>query len=166
MNNELLEKIFKNRMNIIFKYLIKIGCNYTDAEDILQETFYKAIIHLEVIDDDKLFSWLFKVALNCYYDLCRKNKKVVMAPIDNDDFINGLRDINNLPENYILDGEKKIKIYKTLNQLNQVYKNLLVLKYSVGLSYKEIADILGINKNTVKTYIYRAKNKFKILWRS
>jgi len=53
-----------------------------------------------------------------------------------------------------------------LNGLKPVYKNLLVLKYVVGLSYREIAEILGVREQTVKTYIYRARQKFKNNWRS
>ena len=49
MHNELLEEIFKSKMDIIFRYLIKIGCNRPDAEDIVQDTLFKAIIHLEII---------------------------------------------------------------------------------------------------------------------
>ncbi|WP_245523130.1 sigma-70 family RNA polymerase sigma factor [Thermosediminibacter oceani] len=70
-----------------------------------------------------------------------------------------------LPENYILDGEKKKQVYRVLEELNPIYKNLLVLKYEVGLSYREIAEVLDINEQTVKTYIYRAKQKFKDAWR-
>jgi RNA polymerase sigma-70 factor (ECF subfamily) len=52
-----------------------------------------------------------------------------------------------------------------LDDLNPIYKNLLVLKYVVGLSYWEIAEVLDINEQTVKTYIYRAKQKFRDTWR-
>lgn len=74
MDHKLLEGLFISKMVIIYRYLVKIGCSYTDAEDIVQDTLLKAIIYLEVIKSDKIASWLFKVALDSYKDLCRKNK--------------------------------------------------------------------------------------------
>ncbi|MPM48520.1 hypothetical protein SDC9_95245 [bioreactor metagenome] len=61
--------------------------------------------------------------------------------------------------------EKKEEILKCLNSISEVQKNLLVFKYDMGLSYKEIAEILDINENTVKTYLFRAREQFKKVWR-
>lgn len=164
MNNE-LEKLFANKMTIIYKYLIKIGCSHADAEDIVQNTFLKALIYLEAIDSNKMASWLFKVALNHYYDLCRKNKKLPLASLEIESIISNMPAEDYLPENYILDSEKKKQVDRVLDDLNPIYKNLLVLKYSVGLSYREIAEVVEINEQTVKTYLYRAKQKFRDIWR-
>ena len=73
MGNE-LEKLFAEKMPVIYKYLVKIGCSHADAEDIVQSTFLKAFVYLDAIDAEKISSWLFKVALYQYYDLCRKQK--------------------------------------------------------------------------------------------
>jgi len=64
MDRKLLDELFTSKMVIIYRYLVKIGCSHTDAEDIVQDTLLKAIIHLEAIESDKIASWLFKVALN------------------------------------------------------------------------------------------------------
>ncbi|MCG0275836.1 MAG: RNA polymerase sigma factor [Thermosediminibacteraceae bacterium] len=164
MSNEILEKLFTSKMNIIYKYLVKIGCSHADAEDIVQDTLLQAIIHLEAIGSDKMGSWLFKVALNRYYDLCRKNKKLPLTSLEVEGILN-IPAVEYLPENYILDDEKKKEIHRVMESLNPIYKNLLVLKYEVGLSYREIAEILDINEQTVKTYIYRARQKFRDAWR-
>lgn len=55
-------------------YLIKLGCNQEDAEDITQDTFYKALKYIDGIGASKISSWLFRVAINKYYDLCRTKK--------------------------------------------------------------------------------------------
>ncbi|MBO8158951.1 sigma-70 family RNA polymerase sigma factor [Thermosyntropha sp.] len=166
MDNEvLLEKMFASKMNIIYKYLVKIGCSPADAEDIVQDTFFKAIVHLETVDPDKMASWLFKVALNSYYDLCRKNKKLPLASLEMESILNNMPAADYLPENYVLDNERKKQVARVLNDLSPVYKNLLVLKYMVELSYREIAELLDISEQTVRTYLYRAKQRFKDTWR-
>ncbi|WP_343216266.1 RNA polymerase sigma factor [Clostridium frigoris] len=43
-------------------------------------------------------------------------------------------------------------------------KNLLILKYNMDLSYKEISNVLDINESTVKTYLFRAREQFKNKW--
>ncbi|HHT01521.1 MAG TPA: sigma-70 family RNA polymerase sigma factor [Firmicutes bacterium] len=70
-----------------------------------------------------------------------------------------------LPENYVLGNEQREQISRVLDGLNPIFKNLLVLRYAVGLSYQEIAEALDINEQTVKTYLYRAKQKFRAIWR-
>ncbi|MBD7913243.1 RNA polymerase sigma factor [Clostridium cibarium] len=164
MSDELIIKIFQEKMNLIYKYLMKLGCSSENAEDIVQDTFYKALKYMDGIDEDKLSSWLFKVAINKYYDLCRKNNRHVHLSIDEEIFKERLTD-SRLVEDFILDLEKKEEILNILNSVNDIYKNLLFFKYDMGLSYKEIGELLDINENTVKTYLFRAREQFKKLWR-
>ncbi len=53
MDYKLLKRLFTSKMVIIYRYPVKIGCSHTDAEDIVQGTLLKAIIHLEAIKSDK-----------------------------------------------------------------------------------------------------------------
>ena len=157
MNNETLEKLFTGKMTIIYKYLIKIGCHHADAEDIVQDTLLKAVIHLEAIDLEKISAWLFTVALNQYYDLCRKRKRFPPASLELGENIPAV----DLPEKYVLDNEKHQQVTRVLSSLNPIYKNLLILKYIIGLSYREIAEIIDIKEQTLKTYLDRARQKFR-----
>lgn len=164
MSNELINEMFKKKMNLIYNYLIKLGCSQDNAEDIVQDTFYKALKYIDGIQTDKLSSWLFKVAVNKYYDSCRKNNRHIQLNIDEEIFRESLTD-SKLVEDFILDLEKKEEILKILNSVSDVHKNLLLFKYDMGLSYKEIGEILDISENTVKTYLFRAREQFKKVWR-
>ncbi len=164
MESGLIEKMFQDKMKLINRYLMKIGCSKEDADDIVQDTFYKALKYIDGIETDKLSSWLFKVAINKYYDLCRKNNRRTYLNIDEDIFKESLT-TRELVENYLLNLEKKEEILKVLNSMNEIQKNLLLFKYEMGLSYKEIAEILDIGENTVKTYLFRAREQFKRIWR-
>ena len=161
MRNDIISRMFIDKMNIIYCYLIKLGCNPEDAEDITQDTFYKALKYFDGIDASKISSWLFRVAINKYYDLCRAKKRHIQVSIDEEIF----KDDNNLCEDYILDLERKEDILRVLNSLNDIQKNLLILKYNMGLSYKEIAEVLDITESTVKTYLFRAREQFRSNWR-
>jgi DNA-directed RNA polymerase specialized sigma24 family protein len=64
-------QLIKNDLKIIYRYLIKMGASREDAEDIIQETLYKALQNLELLIPGKVKAWLFKVSINCFYNICR-----------------------------------------------------------------------------------------------
>ena len=68
-------------------------------------------------------------------------------------------------EEKILKKEIYLKVITILNQLKEEYKSLLIFKYEMDLSYREIGLLLGVDENIIKTYLYRARNKFKKEWR-
>jgi RNA polymerase sigma factor (sigma-70 family) len=69
-----------------------------------------------------------------------------------------------LPEDYVQQTEMKKEIQNILNQLTPLHKQLLLLKYMLGLSYEEIAEMLDLNPGTLKTYLFRARKSFKKLY--
>lgn len=156
MNDELINKLFKDNMKIIYKYLLKIGCSHHDAEDIIQDTMCKTIEYIDVIDANKISSWLFKVALNKYYDLCRKKSKHPSVNIDDKNFITSIF------SEFSTQCNEQIDIESILNRLNSTYRNLLILKYDIGLSYKDMSKILDMNEDKIRTYLYRARKSFKV----
>lgn len=156
MNDGLINKLFKDNMKIIYKYLLKIGCSHHDAEDIIQDTMCKFIEYIDVIDIDKISSWLFKVALNKYYDLCRKKSKYPSVNIDDKNFITSIF------SEFSTQCNEQIDIESILNRLNSTYRNLLILKYDIGLSYKDMSKILDMNEDKIRTYLYRARKSFKV----
>ncbi|MCY6370253.1 RNA polymerase sigma factor [Clostridium ganghwense] len=162
MENERLEEILMSEIKIVYRYLIKIGVTVEDAEDVIQDTLFKAISYIDSIEEDKVSSWLFKVSLNKYYNLYKKKKRKIEIYLDDDVIANLV--VDNSAENYIVYSELKDDVHKVLNSLKESYKNLLIFKYVMNLSYKEIGNILDMKEEKVKVYLYRARNKFKQLW--
>ncbi|ALS21955.1 MULTISPECIES: RNA polymerase sigma factor [Paenibacillus] len=150
------EEVIKMVMNKIYHYLVKIGANPEDAKDIVQDSFYKAILYIETIPPDKFSSWMFKVATNQFYDLRRKTKKISHIELEENLTAN-----QKLIEDMLLAQEEKKKIYEVLQQMSDIYKHLLLLKYDLDLSYKEIASLLDMKEEKVKTYLARARQHFK-----
>jgi RNA polymerase sigma-70 factor (ECF subfamily) len=151
----------QDKTAIIYKYLIKIGADSRDAEDIIQEALYKFILYMDSVDSKKAFSWIFRVAINQYYDLCRKQQKQVAVSFENFEFV----DESPLPEEYVQHHEMKKEIQVILEQLTPLHKQLLLLKYELELSYEEIAEMLDLNLGTLKTYLFRARKSFKEVYR-
>ena len=161
MEGNNLETLLMEEIKVVFKYLLKIGASKEDAEDIVQETLYKTIKNINGINPSKMTAWLFKVAINSYYTLYNKNKRQNCVYLEEKHYAE-LLDIG--VEQQVLDQEFKERVYQTLDQLRPGQKNILILKYELNLSYKEIAEILGITEHGVRMYLYRSRNKFKELW--
>ncbi|QUG41278.1 RNA polymerase sigma factor [Psychrobacillus sp. INOP01] len=159
---EELYHVLQEKTGIIYKYLIKNGANPRDAEDIIQEALYKFLLYIDSVDPDKSFSWLFRVAINQFYDLCRKQQKQVLVSFENFEFV----DDTLLPEDHVEQSEMKKEIQVVLDQLTPLHKQLLLLlKYELNLSYEEIAEMLDLNPGTLKTYLFRARKAFKDKYR-
>lgn len=145
----------QNQMNKMHNYLIKIGASAEDAKDIVQETFYKSLLYADSIPSDKLASWLFKVAINAYYDLCKKLNKQIPFPI----YFDALSE-EYLPEEITMMRETQKEIETALQELSPVYKELLEMRYKEEMSYQEIGTSMKMKKEKVKTYLARAKKQF------
>ena len=150
------EDLLKEKMKMLYRYLLKIGVNEADTHDVIQDTMIKALSYIGEIDPAKLNSWLFRVALNKYYDLCRKNKRTVYIPIEPKHLIE-----EKSPESIVLTAEQKREFDELLNHVKPDYKHILLLKYEMNMSYKEIALTLDIKEDKVKTWLYRARKQFE-----
>ncbi|MEK4630113.1 RNA polymerase sigma factor [Solibacillus sp. FSL R7-0682] len=156
MAKESMNEFIQQVGTVLYRYLRRRGLAHEDAEDIVQDTCYKFLLHKNGIQSDKVMSWLYRVATNQFYDLKRKEKR---HPTSNTDEVQ-LVSLANIPEILVLKREKSKDIRDTLNMLSNLHEELLVLKYELGLSYKEISAFMNMNENTLKTHVRRAKEEF------
>ncbi|AIQ18938.1 MULTISPECIES: RNA polymerase sigma factor [Paenibacillus] len=159
MGPKLKEQQLQSKMAEIRKYLIRLGAGTADAEDIVQDTVYKALLYLDGIDEHKISAWLYKVAINSYYDLCRRQTRFQYS-----EEIDLEAPANELPESMLLQQEQKVLIEKVLGKLNPANRQLILLKYEMEFSYKQIAALLGITEGTVKASLYRARQQFQQIY--
>jgi len=146
----------------IFGYILRMVNHYHDAQDLTQETFLKLYEHIERVDEEKsIRPWIYKIATNTVYDWLRKkkNRKEVFS-IDND--ANPFETMDTVLPYYTIEKQEKRKEFQEmLSELKPTYRNVLTLFYQEELSYQEIARILNIPINTIKTHIRRAKEALK-----
>lgn len=154
------ERYLLQEAEIVFKYLIKIGATREDAEDIVQEAIIKTIECLSQIEANKLRAWLFKVALNRYYTLYSKKK--TQSYLSDEDIEQIKASIN--IEVQLISSEQKKQLQQVLLQLPQHQQQLLIMKYFMDLSYKEIATIIDRSENYVRTYLQRARKALRKKW--
>jgi RNA polymerase sigma-70 factor (ECF subfamily) len=164
MKKDVLTQFYKEHASIIYRYLLKHGCRKEVAEELIHDSFVKAFEHFEDVDPQKLSAWIFKVALNNYRNYLKKAAVREELLIDDNHFLESFS-VDYQVEDALLVKERAHEIRECLNRLKTSYKELLILKYDMDLSNKEIGRMLGFPEQTVKTYLYRARNEFKRVWR-
>lgn len=121
--------------------------NEADALDIVHDTVYKAYISIHTLKNPAFFStWLTRILVNCAIDYIKRQKRVV------------LKETNDIAQSHSYNEsmDDKIMLIDAIEQLEEKYKTIVILKYFKDLSNQQIADVLGYPIGTVKAYLHRA----------
>ena len=134
------------------------------AEDIVQETFIKAIKNItSVKEENKLGSWLSAIATRTAIDFLRKEKTKQGIPMDQDmlEFLG--KEMEQNVEDEVAAGILSEQVNHAIKKLTFNYQEVLLLRLGKGLKESEIAYALNLKPCTVKTRIYRARRQLKLL---
>jgi RNA polymerase sigma-70 factor (ECF subfamily) len=141
----------------MFNICMRMMRNFSEAEDLLQESFTEAFSKLDSFRYESSFgAWLKKIVVNkCINSL--KRKKISLVLLDN------LQDIDIEAEQYDVENhELEVnKVREAIEQLPDGYRVIFSLYSLEGYDHLEIAEILGISESTSKSQYMRAKNKLK-----
>ena len=150
------EIIYKEYFSKVYLYVLTISHDEYIAEEITQETFFKALEKIETFNGDcKLYTWLCQIAKNALSDFYKKEKKKVSI---NEYFEYMTSDLD-----FVLRFEEKedvMKIHILLHKLEEPYKEVFSLRIFAGLSFKQIGELFGKSDGWARVVFYRAKNKF------
>ena len=152
-----IEKIYEEYFETVNKYLFCLTKNYDIAEELTQETFYRAVKKIGTYKGDcKISVWLCQIAKNLWYDQCRKNKKIV-----NYDYDMSNLEVKDSVEEQIISNDEKITLYKKMQKLDEKTREVIYLRITGELSFKEIGDILNKSETWARVTFYRGKQKMK-----
>ena len=154
----LFEHIVLEYQNTLINFHFRFTGSRADAEDLTQDTFIKAYKKLHTLKEfDKLRSWLFCIARRVSIDHYRKYKNREI-PIDNEALVAlAVKNESQSPEVLAEKNEVNREMKKCISSLPQEDRLLIELLYYYEFSYKEISEILNINKNTLKSRLYRTR---------
>ena len=158
--NEVFENQLREKLHLVYLTLLKMGARKEDAEDIIQETTIQFLQYLDGISPTNAGAWLYRVAINKYYDLLKKEKTVNNYILSFD--MNELLEFET-PEDVYLKKEYTQNIQQLLKRLSTKDAELLLLKYSAEFSLKEIAILFHTTDKTVKTQLARARIRLMTL---
>jgi len=134
--------------------------NETEAEDVVQDSYLRAIRHFGAFRGGDGRAWLLTIVRNCCYDRLRQNSASSRST-DFDEAVHsgGQQSLN--PETALLLAERSELVRKSLEELPPEYREVLVLRELEQLSYREIADITGIPMGTVMSRLNRGRQRLQ-----
>lgn len=164
--------LYREYSEKLLKYVVKLGVNSYDAEDIVSESFMEAIEHIGDLKSNAFFStWLHTIAKNKVYTMKKKEQKHTRVDFSSDegDEQNDALDIAvseaaeyngdtiMLPEDYAENEEIKQILADTINSLNPDQRDAVYLFYYKNNSIGEIAEQAGVSENTIKSRLSLAR---------
>jgi len=154
----------------VFNVVYRMVGDRQEAMDLAQETFIKAFQGLDSFNQGMPFrAWLLRIGTNSAIDLLRRRGRARDVRIDaegvGEPAARGLSPgefeprapASEIPENVSLARETAEVVTKALEMLPDNYKAVVVLHHMEGLSYSEIGRVLGVPRNTAKTWGRRAR---------
>ncbi|HHT94630.1 MAG TPA: sigma-70 family RNA polymerase sigma factor [Clostridia bacterium] len=158
--------------NKAYAISIKIVQNHDDALDCVQDSFIKAFRSLSSFNFQSSFNtWLYRIVTNTSLDLLRKNKKYqsnipIEKPLsgdDDDDYFIQIEDQKADVENIAESNETVKAVREAISQLSEDLKKVILLFEIEQFSLIEVSEILNIPVGTVKSRLFRAREKLAIL---
>lgn len=150
-----IEGIYKKYANLIVHYIFLITRNKDLSEEIMQETFVIAIDQINKFRGDcEVSVWLCSIAKKVLYKKTCKNK--FKTPISIDDL--EVADNKNIEEEFILNNDK-LRLYHSLQHLDPITREVMYLRLTGDLTFKEIGKILQKNESWARVTFFRGKQK-------
>lgn len=136
--------------NKLLKTCFLIVKDEKEAEDIVQETFIKVFKYIKKFKgNSSIYTWIYRILQNTIKD--RYKNKIIT--ISYEDYTISKENI----EEIIIDKENRNILKENLNQINFIYKQVLVLFYFDNFSIKEISEILDEKEGTIKSKLSRGR---------
>ncbi len=168
-DSEAFELLITPYMTKVYNIALGILGSSEDAEDAAQEAFIKAFRNIGSFNENSgLYTWLYRIVYNCCLDMIRKKQRrpfsfltISKGSDDDSDFEIEIADSRPLPDEILSKTEMQGEVRRAVSMLKESYRTIIVMRDFEGLSYDEIADVLGISLGTVKSRISRGRESLK-----
>ena len=148
--SEIYDKYFRD----VYRYALALSKNESMAEEITQETFFKALKAIDRFDGKcSLYVWLCQIAKNTYFTLLRRQRREDAQRIDSSD--------TQALEQMLLTKESAFEIHRILHHMPEPYKEVFSLRTFGELSFRQIGELFGKTESWARVTYHRAKIKIK-----
>lgn len=154
-----MDEIYEKYSRIVYAYLVSLNVSRDVAEELMQETFYSAVKHINKFKgESSIKTWLCRIAKNKLIDYIRKTKQENNVALDekNMEYIVGEK-----IEDRITLKEEIEELYEKIDELDKKTKRVIYLRIRAELSFKEIGHIFNESENWARVTFFRGKIKVK-----
>ncbi len=145
------ERVYREYYPSVYRYLLSVTKNEHTAEEIAQETFFKALKNIEKYDPQQnILTWLCTIAKNTYYSTQKKSKKYTDIP---ENLTSSDEDIIDT----IIDSENSMEILRVLHDLPEPYKEVFTLRVLGSFSFAKIGEVFHKGESWARVTFHRSK---------
>lgn len=155
---ESIESVYSYYFHDVYYYLLSLCRNHHTAEDLVQETFLRAYLHVDAGRSGSIKSWLYATAYHAYIDYYRKQKR---SEIKNESFFAKLFSRSHSPEDEVVLLDELRHLFDMLNGLPENQKHAILLHDVHQLSYKEAADVMNVSLANFKVILHRGRQAIR-----
>jgi RNA polymerase sigma-70 factor (ECF subfamily) len=162
------EALCKQAANSVFNVARRMMRNNEDAEDVLQESFQQAFVHLKGFNGDSRFStWLTRIAINTALMKLRKKNPLrdvsldELAETEESSYRIDIEDHGLNPEQLCAQGEQQQILSEALNALTPGMRKAIELRELDERSTEETAQIMGVSVSAVKARVFHGRRKLR-----
>ncbi|MCR5723072.1 MAG: RNA polymerase sigma factor [Lachnospiraceae bacterium] len=150
-----IEELYNDYFSVVYKYILSMSRDSHTAEEITQETFFKAMKKIDSFRGDcSIRVWLCQIAKNLYFDECKRRSRF--------DSLEDEEDYEPFsPETGLLNAENRKTINKILHSLKEPYKEVFTLRTYGELSFSEIAELFSKTESWARVTYHRARMMIK-----
>jgi len=156
-------ELVERYQNKVYSIIYGILRNHNDAEDIAQQVFTKIYFSISNFDfRSSLLTWIYKITVNECYDYLRKRrvrKLVYESDLGDEEGVSMERSEPDTAPRIDEQLERRDLALKLLAKVSEEDRNLMLLKEVEGHSVEELARMTGMNENTIKVKLFRARQK-------
>ena len=150
------EKLYSAYYMQVYSYIMILAKNRDLAEEITQNTFYKAMTSKSGFEEkSNELTWLCAIAKNLFYDEVRKQKRVTDMPLE--DTLLAEENV----ESMVVDSDAAYRIHLILHKLEEPYKEVFQLRVFGELSFSQIASIFDKTESWARVTYHRARLKIQ-----
>ncbi len=161
-DRRLFEELAHRHYRQAYHIAYRLTSSHADAEDLAQEAMIRAFTSFHRYRRDLPFAnWLYRILVNLHIDELRRKPKAYIDSIDNMPGLAELPDFDSDPADLILSQEIDTSLQRALASLAKEFRTAVVLCDIEGLSYEEIAQVMGCSIGTVRSRIHRGRNQLR-----
>ncbi|MDH5368160.1 MAG: RNA polymerase sigma factor [Cyclobacteriaceae bacterium] len=171
-NEKALNKLVGLWYKRIYNYAYKYVSQHDVATEISQKTFIAMFRNIRKLHDvDRFKPWLYRIATNLCHEEDRKKKRNKMVSLsdsrNNDEAyemeIGEAKGNSYNPERNFQQLELESMLLEALSEINEEHRSVVIMKEYEGFKFREIAEVLGVSENTVKTRLYAGLKNLKTI---
>lgn len=154
-----IEELYRTYFDIVYRYIRSVSQDGSLAEEVTQETFFKALEKIDQFRGDcDVRVWLCQIAKNTLYDHLKKQKKQLLGDerLEETEGAGG-----ELLEEKLAQRSQAMEIHKILHRLSEPYKEVFSLRTFGELNFREIGMLFGKSENWARVTYYRARVKIR-----